>query len=93
MDTTPFAIEAMGDGEYLVRAASHDESTSVVLVLSDATDVSDVELTDDPATASAAVRYLLEHQDASDLPARIEFGDLVAAYPEAVSRITALRES
>ncbi len=79
------------DGEYRVRVASLDGVTEVTLTLSDADAASDGRLTDDDATAKATLGYLLQHQDAADLPALIDLGDVVAAYPDAVDEITALR--
>ncbi|RMB60134.1 hypothetical protein [Tessaracoccus antarcticus] len=90
MDT--FEIVSQGDGEYLVRVVSLDGNTSVTIDLDHAGDDSAGRLGDDEATARATIKYLLTHQDASDLPERIELGDLLAAYPDGVDRIEALRD-
>ena len=79
------------DGEYRVRVGSFDGAAEVVLSLADADDASGGRLADDDATASATVAYLLQHQDAADLPPVVDIGDVVAAYPDAVDGITALR--
>ena len=79
------------DGEYRLRVGSFDGSTEVVLALGDAAEVSDGRLAVDDATASATVAYLLQHQDAADLPGVVDIGDVVAAYPDAVDGIAALR--
>lgn len=85
-----FEIVPQGEGEYLIRAAAHDGTMTVTLALAEAGSVSEGRLADDEATAGATVRYLLEHQDAGDLPEQVEIGDVVAAYPDAVDRIAAL---
>ena len=79
------------DGEYRVRVRSYDGATEVTLTLADADAASAGRLTDDGATATATLGYLLQHQDAADLPAVIDLGDVLAAYPDAVDEITALR--
>lgn len=83
-------IEAQGDGEYRARIGSDEASTTVALTLRDADAVSDGRLSDDEATARATVAFLLGHQDAEDLPATVDLGDVVAAYPDAVERIAGL---
>ena len=83
-------IEAQRDGEYRARIGSDEASTTVTLTLGDASEVSDGRLSDDKATARATVAYLLGHQDAEDLPATVDLGDVVAAYPDAVERIAGL---
>ena len=62
-----------------------------VLSLGEAAAVSEGRLGDDEATAVATIAYLLEHQDAADLPELVDIGDVVAAYPDAVERIAGLR--
>lgn len=85
-----FTIESQRDGEYLAQIESLEGSTYVTVALGDVQDASDGQLTDDEATARAIVSYLLSHQDASDLPTRIEVGDVLAAYPDALEKILAL---
>lgn len=87
-----FTIEPQRDGEYLAQIESLEGSTSVTVALVDMEDAGDGQLTDDEATARATISYLLSHQDASDLPTRIEVGDVLAAYPDALDKILALRE-
>ncbi len=84
-----FKIETQGDGEYLVRTGSLDGSTSVTLILGNVGGASGGRLTDDETTARATIQFLLSHQDASDLPPRIEFEDVLAAYSDAVDGIEA----
>ena len=78
--------------EYQIRVRSLEGDTSLTVVLANVADVSQGRLTDDEMTARATARYLLGHQEASDLPPQIEFEDVVVAYPDAVSSIEALRE-
>lgn len=87
-----FEIVSEGNGEYRVRAGSHFGSASVTVALSNASDSSGGRLTDDEATARAAIRFLLSHQDAGDLPPRIDIEDVFAAYPDAVDSIESLRD-
>jgi hypothetical protein len=84
-------IEAQGGGEYRARIGSYDGATTVLLTLGDADAVSDGRLADDEATARATVAYLLGHQEAEDLPPAVDLGDVVAAYPDAVERISGMR--
>lgn len=86
-----FGIVSHGDGEYGARLPSHDGHTSLTVVLSDADDASGGRLADDEATAVAMISFLLEHQEATDLPERIEIEDVLAAYPDAVDRIVTVR--
>ncbi len=84
-----FEIVAQGNGEYEARVGSLDGATAVTLVLVDAEDVSNGQLADDEQTAHGVFRFLLTHQDASDLPGRLEIGDVLAAYPGAIDGIRA----
>ncbi len=86
-----FEILSHGDGEYRVQVHSSEGDTALTVVLFNADDASDGQLTDDEMTARATISYLLGHQEASDLPERIELEDVIAAYPDAVSGIEALR--
>lgn len=86
-----FTITARDGQEYSAHLASSDGHTSLTIDLTDVDDASAGRLPEDEATAVAAIAFLLEHQEAPDLPGRIEIGDLVAAYPDAVDRIVALR--
>ena len=89
MDKIAFVSE--DDGEYVFQVPALEGSVSVTLVFGDAAEASDGRLTDDQATAHSALTYLLGHQEANDLPARIEIGDVVAAYADAVDKIVDLR--
>lgn len=86
-----FEIVPQDSGEFLIRAEAHDGTASVTLALGEADAVSDGRLADDETTARATIRYLLEHQDAGDLPEQVQIGDVVAAYPDAIDRIADLR--
>lgn len=86
-----FELVSEGNGEYRVRAGSHFGSTAVTIALGNAYDSTGGRLTDDEATARAAIRFLLSHQDAADLPPRIDIEDVFAAYPDAVDSIEGLR--
>ena len=85
-----FEIAVQGEGEYNAKLPSHDGYTSLTVVLVQAEDVSEGRMVADEATAHALISFLLEHQEASDLPPRIEFADVVVAYPDALDRIAAL---
>ncbi len=87
-----FEIVSQGNCEYLARVDSLNGITSVTLILGDVDDVTEGRLTDDETTARAAFQFLLKHQDASDLPTRIEIVDVLAAYPDAIEGIEALRD-
>lgn len=87
-------VEVTGEGEGVYRGVLKSFSGQVTrrLLLVDATDVSDGELSDDEPTAVATFTFLLGHQDAGDLPERIEIADVVAAYDDAVEQIVASRQ-
>lgn len=85
-------VEAVGAGEYRVTVASHDGPVELTVVLDDLGTTSAGQLEDDAATARAIVAFLLTRQDAVDLPGIIEFGDVVAAYPDAVDEVVSARE-
>lgn len=86
-----FEIVSQGDGEYSAQLPGLDGYTSLTVVLVEAVAASEGQLEDDEATARALISFLLEHQEAADLPARIEFADVVVAYPDAVDRMVSLR--
>ncbi|GAA4283991.1 hypothetical protein GCM10022261_15220 [Brevibacterium daeguense] len=89
-----FEIVEQQDGEYLFRIGAGDETASVTLslTLDGAEAASDGQLADNEATARATVRYLLEHQDADDLPEQVALPDVLVAYPGAIDRIVRLRD-
>lgn len=87
-----FEIEPNDSGEYLVRVGSRDGDTSLTVVLVNAEEASEGRLTNDERTARATLAYLLRHQEASDLPPRIEIEDIIAAYTDAVPGIESLRD-
>lgn len=86
-----FEIVALDDGEYRVLIPSADGDTTLTVVLLNAEEASGGRLTDDELTVRATIVYLLGHQEASDLPGRIEIEDIVVAYPDAATGIEALR--
>lgn len=92
-----FDLQARGDGTYAVLAPSLDGQTAFTLVLGTdgpegtGTDGTGTGLPPDEPTARATVRYLLDHQDASELPPWIELADIAAAYPDALDSIAELR--
>lgn len=86
-----FEITPQGDGEYSARLPGHDGDTSLTVVLLEVEDASEGRMADDEKTAGALIAFLLEHQEASDLPPRIEFADVVVAYPESLDWMAALR--
>jgi hypothetical protein len=85
-----FEITPQGDGEYVVRVATDEGTTTMRLSLVEAESSSDGRLGDDEATARATITYLLEHQGAEDLPQLVDIEEVVAAYPAAVERISSL---
>ncbi|WP_068257512.1 hypothetical protein [Janibacter corallicola] len=85
-------IVTHGDGEYEVNIRGGDGSTSHTLLLDAAQAASGGQLADDERTARATIAYLLEHQDAGDLPQLIDLEEVLAAYEGATERIVALRE-
>lgn len=85
-------IETLGDSEYRVQIDSPEGNTSISVLLGDPGDVGGGRLIDDAPTARALIQFLLRHQEASDLPPRIELEDVIAAYVDAVEEIESLRE-
>ncbi len=83
-------ISTLGEGSYRVSVPSHEGVVSVILELGDAAAASSGRLKDDDQTARATIEYLLRHQDAGDLPPRIDIGDVLAAYSDATEQIAAL---
>lgn len=88
---TKFDIEIQGENEYLVHASSPDGTTTFTLALGDAADITAGQLSNDETTARAVVQFLLQHQDAGELPERFELDDVIAAGPDAADAIKALR--
>jgi hypothetical protein len=83
-------VVAVGGGQYRIQLPSRDGSVEVILEMADADAASEGRLQDNEATVRATVDYLLSHQEAEDLPPRLEVGDVLAAYPDAIGRIEAL---
>lgn len=79
------------EGAYRVAVPSKDGMTTFRLRMDDAPAVSDGRLGDDEASAHAVVAFLLDHQDAVDLPPIVEIEEVVAAYAGAVDEILARR--
>ncbi|MFC1416722.1 hypothetical protein [Streptacidiphilus cavernicola] len=71
-------IQAQGDLEYLVRPEGVD---TVVRVTPDVLRRVAAAVTDEAAVVDQSVRWLLERQDAQDLPPLIDLDDIAAAYP------------
>ncbi|WP_068260382.1 hypothetical protein [Janibacter limosus] len=84
-------VTSQDDGEYAVRVGTDEGAVTLDLLLGDAESCSGGELSPDEGTALATIRFLLEHQGAEDLPQLVDIEEVVAAYPEAVSRIASLR--
>jgi hypothetical protein len=82
-----FDVELQDTGEFLASIHTGAGTEELVLMLSDAEEVSEGVLSDDEATARATVEFLLSHQDAGDLPDRIDLFDITAAYEGAVESI------
>jgi len=83
-------IEQHGPGRYAVQASSFAGPVRFDLVLAD--EVGMHWLGTDPATARAIVVFLLDRQDAADLPTEVDINAVFAAYPDAVGEIRALRD-
>lgn len=84
-------ITSQGDGEYAVRVPTDEGSVTLDLLLGEAASCSDGALGSDEGTARATIRFLLEHQGAQDLPQLVDIEEVLAAYPDAIERIAALR--
>lgn len=83
-------VAPLGGGDYRLEVPSDEGGTVITLALGDAAGASGDRLQEDAATARATARYLLQRQGAEDLPSRIEIGDVLAAYPDALDRIEIL---
>ena len=90
MTSTTFTIEDQGAGSFAVQATSFDEPTNFVLILGEPARAAG--LGSDEATARSTVDFLLSHQDAGDLPKRVEIDTVIAAYPDAVDTIQAIHQ-
>ncbi|MGC3022041.1 hypothetical protein [Brevibacterium sp. FAM 24630] len=84
-------IELQDTGEFLASIHTDTGTEEIVLILSDAEDVSDGVLGNDEATARATVVFMLKHQAAGDLPDRIDLVDISAAYDGGIEAIRDLR--
>jgi hypothetical protein len=84
-------IELQDTGEFLASIHTGTGTEEIVLILSDAEDVSDGVLGNDEATARATVEFMLNHQAAGDLPDRIDLVDISAAYDGGIEAIRDLR--
>lgn len=85
-------IVASDEGNYRIKVTSHGGDTFLTIVLGHVEDATDGRLRNDEGTARAALRYLLGHQETSDLPELIDVEDVLVAYPDAIDRIEALRD-
>lgn len=74
-------IQAQGDHEYLVRPEGVD---TLVRVTPDVLRRVSAAVTDEATVVEQSVRWLLERQDAQDLPPLIDLDDIAAAYPDFV---------
>lgn len=84
-------VELQDTGEFLASIHTSTGTDEIVLMFSDAEDVSEGVLRNDEATARATVEFLLSHQDSGDLPDRIDLVDIAAAYDGAIESIRELR--
>ena len=89
MSEPEMELESLGEGRFEVTTVSLDGQTSVTLRLDDVADLSDGALRPDEATARAVMLFLLEHQDAADLPPQVDGEQVLAAYDNAVQGILA----
>ncbi|HEX2855952.1 MAG TPA: hypothetical protein VHO26_00530 [Propionibacteriaceae bacterium] len=85
------AVEKRSEGGYWLRAQSLDGPIRSALLLDDAEELSDGRLRDDEATARATAEFLLERQDAADLPNIIQLDEVLGAYEDAVEAILSRR--
>lgn len=86
-----FSLEPSGDSTYEATVPSLDGSASITLRLDGLDAASDGRLSEDEPTARAVLHFLLEHQDAADLPQEVDAEQVLAAYPDAVDGILARR--
>lgn len=86
-------IEMQDTGEFLAQIHTATGIDELVLALGDAEAISDGDLADDEDTARATVVFLLELQDSSDLPDRLDLTDIDAAYEGAVESIKKHRQT
>lgn len=86
-------IEMQDTGEFLAQIHTATGIDEIVLVLGDAEAISGGDLVDDEDTARATVVFLLELQDSSDLPDRLDLTDIDAAYEGAVESIKKHRQT
>lgn len=82
-------LESLGEGRWEATTASLDGQSSVTLRIIDIEALSDGALSADEATARAMMLFLLEHQDAADLPRQVDGEQVLAAYEDAVEGIRA----
>ncbi|NYF96966.1 hypothetical protein [Janibacter cremeus] len=87
-----FEVVSQGEGEYEVSVETGEGAVALTLLLGEAEDSSDGLLGPDESTARATIQYLLQHQDAQDLPQYIDIEEVLAAYPDAGEEIGSLRE-
>lgn len=92
MATDQIEIEMQDTGEFLALIHADSGTAELVLMLADAPDFTDGVLANDEATALAVVKYMLDHQDSSDLPERLDIIDIDAAYEGAIDAIRDLRQ-
>lgn len=90
MEQPHVEIEQHGSGRYAVQARSFTGPVRFELVIPDQHDLTG--LGNDPATARAVIDFLLARQDAADLPPEVDIDAVLAAYPDAVEGIRALRD-
>lgn len=82
-------LESLGEGRYEATMDSLDGRSSVTLRMVDIAALTDGALSADEATARAVILFLLEHQDAADLPPQVDGEQVLAAYADAVPGIRA----
>lgn len=92
MNEVTLDIDELAADSYLASVEYPDGTTSVRLDLTGVAEQSKGRLEADKPTARATIRYLLNLQDARELPERVEIADVLAAYADAVDAIVQRRD-
>lgn len=93
-NTTDFSFEKLEDpaSAYLMKMVSFEGPTTRELHLEGVEDLSDGQIPEDGATVMAIIEYVLQHQDAAQLPPILEIADIFAAYDDPFDEILELRK-